>query len=458
MLTDKHIYVFFFKEGIVVDKRNATSSWSGYLHQGQVGLCVALKEINRLLNSNEVIDDWFVIFENAEDFDVQNVAGVFSRHQVKAYKDAKHPNAVKDVLTTQEYTDNKLTAKGFQFRKLEGGVLTNVEVNYDSRYLHVITEIEGFHLGEKDFNDKYPKATWISNLHNIKLYEYAVGILYCPLVTEGNSTLENYCLLEIQKYLQNIGHHEAQEREYQRQIYYCLVNQLDIQIKKRHIDKVDTYPKLFFSDIVQLLNKNPNQKTYFIGACKKTLATIVNDYISDIDENVGGLDEHIAARLQIHSSEIYHLENEAFIQFLRDINPNENSVGEFTSIHDVISLVKKDNFRTVFLNCLYQISGSTYNLMERGYQKEGGYILSLIVDDHLLVKSLKKKISENSMLTEALFDKSFLINKEISEPENITTSESFESLNWGNRAKVSDRFDKSNMKLINVNDAVSKLN
>jgi hypothetical protein len=170
------------------------------------------------------------------------------------------------------------------------------------------------------------------------------------------------------------------------------------------------------------------------------------------------LDEHIAARLQIHSSEIYHLENEAFIQFLRDINPNENSVGEFTSIHDVISLVKKDNFRTVFLNCLYQISGSTYNLMERGYQKEGGYILSLIVDDHLLVKSLKKKISENSMLTEALFDKSFLINKEISEPENITTSESFESLNWGNRAKVSDRFDKSNMKLINVNDAVSKLN
>lgn len=442
----------------MADKRNATSSWSGYLHQGQVGLFVALKEINRLQNSDEEIDDWFIIFENAEDFDIQNSAGVFSRHQVKAYKDAKYPNAVKDVLGTQIYTDNKLTSKGFQFRKLVNGTLTTVEVDVESRYLHVITEIEGFYLNEVDFNAEYPGATWVCNLHNIKLYEYAADRLYCPLVTEGNSTLENYCLLEIQIYLEKARHHEALEEEYQRQIYYCLVNQLDIQIKKRHIDKVDTYPKLFFREIVELLNDNPNKETYLISACKNTFATIINDYISDIDESVGGLDKRIVDKLQIHSSEIYHLENESFLQFLRDINPNENNVAEFTSIDNVISLVKKDNFRTVFLNCLYQISNSTYNLMERGYQKDGGYILSLIVDDYLLVKSLKKKISENSMLTEALFDKSFLINKEISDPENITTSESLESLNWGNRVKVSDRFDKGNMKLINVVDAVRKLN
>ncbi|TMM41434.1 ABC-three component system protein [Colwellia ponticola] len=442
----------------MADKRNATASWSGYLHQGQAGILVALKEMNRLIVANEMFDDWSVVFENAEDFDIQNGMGVFSRHQVKAYKDAKYPNAVKDVLGTQLYIDNKLITKGFQFRKLEGGVLTEVEVNEDSRYLHVITEIKGFVLNEDDFKKAYPDANWINNIHKIKLYEYSAGIFYCPLVTEGNSTLENYCLEEIQKYLVHIGHREAQEKEYKRRIYYCLVNQLDVEIKKRHIDKVDTYPKLLFSDIDQLLKSNPDQKAYLISACKKVLATIVNDFISDIYEQSGGLDVTVIERIQVHSSEIYHLDNEGFVQFLRDINPNEQDVGEFTSIHDVIALVKKDNFRTVFLNCLYQVSGSEYHLTDRGYQENGGYILSLIVDDYLSIKSLKRKISENSMLTQALFDKSYLINKEISDPENITKNDLSESINWGNNTDTSDRFDKSHMRLINVNDAINKLN
>lgn len=442
----------------MVDKRNATASWSGYLHQGQAGILVALREINKLLAKSEPLNDWCIIFENAEDFDIQNSVGVYSRHQVKAYKGAQYPNSVKDVLGTQVYRDGKLESKGFQFRRLDNGVLTDIEVDEDSRYLHVIDEIKGYGLSEDDFNEKYPNATWVSNIHNIKLYEYSTGVFHCPLVTLDNSTLESYCLYEIQCYLQKIKHCEAAEIEYQRKIYHSLIHRLDIEIKKRHIDKGSTYPTLLFNDIDTILKNNPDQRAYLISSCKKILATIVNDYITDLFEGSNGLEQSVIDRLEYHSSEIYHLENEAFIQFLRDINPNETNVGTFTSISDAISLVKKDNFRKVFLQCLYRVSGSEYNLSERGYQNDGGYILSLIIDDSVSIKSVKRRISENSMLTKALFDKSYLINNEISDPEDITKNDPSQSLNWGNNTSNSDRFDKSHMRLISVPDAINKLN
>lgn len=44
-------------------KNNATSSWSGYNHQGQVGIFLALKELNKLLIRNEIFNDFSVQFE-----------------------------------------------------------------------------------------------------------------------------------------------------------------------------------------------------------------------------------------------------------------------------------------------------------------------------------------------------------------------------------------------------------
>jgi hypothetical protein len=445
----------------VVDKRNATASWSGYLHQGQVGILVALREVNRLLSKGNSINDWSVIFENAEDFDIKNDEEVFSRHQVKAYQNAKFPNDVKDVLNTQVYINHELKTKGFQFKKLDpvSGTLTEVEVKDDSRFLHVITEIKGFHLNEKDFNKKYPKPNWICNLHNIKLYKYADGLLYCPLITEGNSTLEDYCLQEIKKYLESINHVEAQIELYQKKIYYSLVNKLDYEIKKRHIDK--THPKISFKFIENILKNNPDEQAYLISTYKRTVLKFVNEYISELNEileDSGGLDDNIINRLTKYFSEIFCLDNSSFLQFLRDINPNELISSENIPLPDSFSIIKKDNFKNVFLECLYSISESKYEVQDRGYEEDGGYILSLIVDPKIKVGLLKRKIGANSMLTESLFSKSYLINKEISEPVNIMTNNQVVSLNWGTKPKLSDNVNKSGMRLINVNDAVIELN
>ncbi len=442
----------------MADKRNATSSWSGYLHQGQAGLLVALREINRLSENDESLDGWFVIFENAEDFDIQNLTGVISRHQVKAYKDAEHPNAVKDVLGTQVYTGGALTSKGFQFKKLEGGVLTASEVDEDSRFLHVITEIKGFNLDEVTFNAQYSRPVWVANPHNIKLYEYENNKLFCPLVSEDNSTLEGYCLVEIEKYLTRLGSQEAEVEEYQRQIYYCIVNQLDLQIKNRHMDDVVGYPKLLLKDIAYLITLNPDKSKYFIGVVRRILASITNNFIADIIIVKGFIDGSERDRLENSVSDIYHLGDNDLMNFLKEINPNENEIYHFTTVSEVISVVKKDNFRTVFLGCLYRVFNSTYVLGDRGYSEHGGYILSQIVEDEMMVKSLKHRISENSMLTEAYFDKAYLINKDISDPDDITAPTNPRSSNWRGDVGDGDRFSRGNMKLIKLSEAIVKLN
>ena len=40
-------------------KNNATSSWSGYNHQGQVGIFLALKELNELLQKDKELEELY---------------------------------------------------------------------------------------------------------------------------------------------------------------------------------------------------------------------------------------------------------------------------------------------------------------------------------------------------------------------------------------------------------------
>ena len=67
--------------------RNATPSWSGYIHQGKVGFLVALREIKEsIIKKEKNYLNFAIRYENAEDFDIVDDKGnVISRHQVKAY-------------------------------------------------------------------------------------------------------------------------------------------------------------------------------------------------------------------------------------------------------------------------------------------------------------------------------------------------------------------------------------
>lgn len=88
-------------------KNNATSSWSGYNHQGQVGIFLALKEPRVLLQKSKDYNDYSVEFEteDGEDVDIVQSNTVISRHQVKAKTTSKNLNAYKDVLERFNITD-----------------------------------------------------------------------------------------------------------------------------------------------------------------------------------------------------------------------------------------------------------------------------------------------------------------------------------------------------------------
>lgn len=84
----------------VDQNRNATSSWSGYIHQGKVGFLVALRQLRWCIeNEIENFEDYAIRYENAEDFDiVGNEEQVLSRHQVKAYINGNEREDYSDLL------------------------------------------------------------------------------------------------------------------------------------------------------------------------------------------------------------------------------------------------------------------------------------------------------------------------------------------------------------------------
>lgn len=45
-----------------VDRRNAVSSWSGYNHQGKVGIFLAIRELKKLTDAREDYSKYKLIF------------------------------------------------------------------------------------------------------------------------------------------------------------------------------------------------------------------------------------------------------------------------------------------------------------------------------------------------------------------------------------------------------------
>ena len=70
------------------DRRNATSSWSGYNHQGKVGIFLALTELRKLVEKEEDYSSYELILEKngGEDVEIFQAQTVVSRHQVKSQK------------------------------------------------------------------------------------------------------------------------------------------------------------------------------------------------------------------------------------------------------------------------------------------------------------------------------------------------------------------------------------
>ena len=165
-------------------KNNATSSWSGYNHQGQVGIFLALKELNELLQKKELNEllqkyEYFSKYsvefekEDGEDIDIICNNKIMSRHQVKAKTSGKVPSSYRDVLIS----------------------FKNKGVPKNSMYLHTICKIDGF----EEYKEK--KKDEGLQIHNVKLYQYPDGNNYCRLSNVSESKIDSFCKWEIKSIL-----------------------------------------------------------------------------------------------------------------------------------------------------------------------------------------------------------------------------------------------------------------
>lgn len=444
------------------NKRNATPSWSGYLHQGKVGLLLTLINLKELLEKGQPYGEWVIEYESSEDIDIKNGTIVVSRHQVKAYKNAKYPNDYADVLNIQEWdTEGSkviLKQKGFQIGKYdsESGII-EVEVDAESRYLHTITETLGFGLNEEEFISRFQHAKYTSNPNNIKLYVYPDGLNYCDFFSSSQEDkLKKFCISEIENIL-NILHHSYKEDSYRhKKLYYVLLDSLDNKIRVEHLKS--GFPKISFIEILEILKDTKELEEKYISFIRRFFIETWEEFINENKEN----EKYLLKQEKIEEiiKEIYTLDDENFLQFFRNINPDKTHENEVLTDLEVVKLCDVDCLKDIFYELLFKVE-KKFIVDYYGFKEDSGYLLTLINRKLPRIKTLVVDMANNKKLTEGLFNRKYLINDSINTVDvdsSITELKEVYSNNWDRELTRDNIFYLSKMSFIDIESAVEKLN
>ncbi len=418
-----------------MSNRNATASWSGYLHQGKVGIFVALKLLRENLGEN--IEDWRIIYENAEDFDIQKKSGenwenpeVISRHQVKAKKEGIFPNDYKNVLTIG-HTETF---------KCQG-------VPCDQRFLHTIVEIKGLSLSEPSFRKTYPRAIYIENPNGIKAYEYPDSKLYSPLSTDDDFLKKS--TLDLIRNCSGVLDSDS--------AYEALLWELDQEIRVKHNQTPMGFPEISFQRISEILREDNSTTKFEEARLRNGFSNVYEEYKKELQISGIVFDENEKTTDKI-IERFYKLGKKDFLQFLKDIHPD---VSEFTERKNLNEAGLKD----VFLECLLKVR--KFSILNH---KFSNYLLSTVNRNKAIISH---SIITNTNLTNNLFEGSTIINEHIDslliekllELPNYTRYKNEADSTKVNWELVGKDVDDGNLflhpkgiALISVDSAITKLN
>ncbi|WP_424348910.1 ABC-three component system protein [Latilactobacillus sp. 5-91] len=466
-----------------MDNRNATSSWSGYVYQGRVGLLVALRKLSFLIaeKSCDEIKEYSLIFENAEDFDIQRSNKVVSRHQVKCYKNATTMTHYKKVLNVQKRTFLNghwtLDEEGFQINefKSNGECIKNV-VDEDNRFLHVINDVPGFGLSEDEFSQwKNQEAgrgnvKYVSNPNEIRLYEYEPNKRYCQLQADNeDNDLKTYCELEIAKIIKLKNPELLSEPDIIDVRYNQLLDILDQKIYRCHINKNGTvYPIFTFQEIVNAILNDHSIEIGVLGIFRKLISKYWDDYraecFSGLRDISNQIDESDFERVEEILKEIVSFDEEELKQFIYQIQTTKKSLDVVLTSADLNSLCTESQMQQIFFQLLLEVRKSDFSLQNTTYNKDGGYAVSIINKDATEIKVTVKNIIENRVLLQNIYEKDYLINKSINDilvldyfrNDNVKKA----TKNWGENVDIVQKMDirGANLQFISVEDAIKKLN
>ncbi|WPC07727.1 ABC-three component system protein [Globicatella sp. PHS-GS-PNBC-21-1553] len=408
-------------------KNNATSSWSGYNHQGQVGIFLALKELKELLQKDENYSNFSVQFEkeDGEDVDIVQNNTVISRHQVKAKTTSKNLNAYKDVL--------------------EGFNITGVAEN--SRYLHTICEVIGFDLPEEKFNELPYKPKYILNDCKVELYQYPEGNKYCELSNDNESKIDNFCKMEIKSVLSKYAPSLEDDDEHIKETLFELKDLLCIKIREAHEAGGNSNPVILFSEIYEIVTSTKKREQQAIHRAKSLFEIYWN---KNIDGNVN---ESLFV-------EILNLPHEEFEAFIIDLHP-QKSIEALKEIHLIDSLLDEDIFEEIFYEFYKEIKPEFFDISEVRYKStKSSYRLSLINKKckNGEVGELVQSIRNNRQFLKASFDVDYLINGRINSPLfNQGCLDNELSLSYTQQPTKRDNLFSNYLEFIDIEKTVEKL-
>lgn len=408
----------------------ATSTWSGYTHQGKVGLIVALQEICRLINScseeqlTAELKKWRIIFETSEDFDIRNDEQIaWSRHQVKARGNKGKQNHYNDVLLPDKNGKN-----GFDIDKVKTGEC----------YLHVITKIAAW----DETVDKNPQS--------IKLYTYPPNNdKFCSFAPADDidTMYPIYSTL--------VGKISATDNQGTIRVLWALLeHMLDDSIRQGH--RNGTRPELCFEDIRQYLI----QDNSFVESHYYRLKRLLNGYW-DVRERIKLQNGESINEDWVRAREAFEslcaLETQEFLRAINIMHPHET--GEDYNANP-------QGLKKVVYEGLERIK-QPIDIGSMSYAGDIPFVLTALAEDDDMLETYAEGIcaqmTSNPNITAQLFRESTIIN--------LTIDGSFhELLKKTNQKDVvhetvvvggieSEHItDPANLKFMKLENAITKIN
>lgn len=415
-------------------KNNATPSWSGYNHQGQVGIFLALNELNKLIQDNISHEDYSVQFEkeDGEDIDIVHSNKVISRHQVKAKTTSKNLNDYSDVLT------------GFN--------IDGVDKNF--RYLHTICEVIGFGLPKEEFEKLKNKPKYIPNSLNIKLYKYPDGIMYCELNCNKESKIDTFCKKEIINILKKLNSSLKDDDEHIEETLFGLKDLLCSKIRKAHEKGKEEHPIISFQEIYYFVTSTQKRERQSIHRAKTLFKLFWNESLNDVVDDTDDVDDTIIIK-------ILNLADDDFQRLLIDLHPDRN-ISQLQKGNNIDNLIDEHNFKYILYSFIIWCKKENFILDNLYYQtNQDSFRLSLINVPKPAAGDVKKRIMKNIKFIRASFDTKYLINMHIDGTrffeDKPTHEEGKEKLKSGLVGKRADSIFSSNLEYIDCVNTIEKL-
>ncbi len=393
--------------------RNATASWSGYSHQGQVGLLVALRTMQEPgINLNT----HFVQFETHEDVAIYEVIPGNNRlyktvHQVKAY-----------------YSD------GNQNKSKYNAVLNNTFEDGNEKFLHTVVKI-------RDWDTSTTR-----NTNNVRRYEYTTTQFHC-----GTTEIENFIKTELNNIL---NENDAVISEAYCRLTFELDHRIRHEHQKKHKHLFDI--KFCLSEVNDLIRSRETFVKKEIFECRKlfydTYAQILKS--EDLEQTrIEFLEENIFKQINA-------LNDTNYLSFLQRLNLHETPERlKHSQIY-----YNRDGLKQVFFKMIIKIIHSAPSLVENAVKyhienEPSRYILTAIIEEEENQLEVIENILTNMESQNLLWENHSLINRNI-EIDLVSRNPNINNIpNAEQQLDDKKKFMSfTNSKLINRENALKKLN